>query len=85
MGRIIELLGMTAGIAGVLLCLIMGVVRLLGNHFFMGYETISLLTGGIALMVMGVLAKVNRLHQNINHLRNSVTNAGYRGSSSSHR
>ncbi|WP_434513889.1 hypothetical protein AB6Q56_15050 [Dechloromonas sp. ARDL1] len=46
-------LGTLAGIAGLLICLFAGALRLAGQHWLMGFETITLLQIGIGGMVFG--------------------------------
>ena len=58
MEKIFDLVGKVVGIAGVLVCIAAGLGRVLGNYYLMNFEIVSLFTGGIALMVMGILAKV---------------------------
>jgi hypothetical protein len=47
------LLGRIAGFVGILMCLTSGVARLSGMHWLGGFETLTLLQGGIAGMVFG--------------------------------
>ncbi len=46
-------LGTLAGIAGLLLCLFAGALRLGGQHWLMGFEIVTLLQIGIGGMVLG--------------------------------
>jgi len=45
--------GRLAGLLGLLLCLVSGLLRLSGQHWIGGFETLTLLQGGIAGMVLG--------------------------------
>ena len=61
MNQILKTSGDLAAILGVAICLVAGVMRLAGQHHIVGIEAITLFTGGIALMVMGCLAKLHNL------------------------
>lgn len=45
--------GTLAGIAGLLICLFAGTLRLGGQHWLMGFEIVTLLQIGIGGMVLG--------------------------------
>lgn len=45
--------GTLAGIAGLLICLFAGALRLGGQHWLMGFEIVTLLQIGIGGMVLG--------------------------------
>lgn len=62
--KYIDLIGNAAGIVGVLVCLIAGLARLVGTYYLLGVPSITLFTGGTALMVMACLAKLHYLSQN---------------------
>ena len=55
MYRTLEILGSIVGAIGILICLLAGFNRLTGGHYLLGYETVTLFTGGIGLMVTGCL------------------------------
>jgi len=59
--KYIDLVGNIAAIVGILVCLAAGASRLIGAYYLMGFQTITLFTGGIALMVMACLAKLHHL------------------------
>lgn len=59
--KYIDLVGNIAAIVGILICLAAGVSRLIGAYYLAGFQTITLFTGGIALMVMACLAKLHHL------------------------
>lgn len=61
MDKFIDLAGNIVGVSGVLVCLVAGVSRLLGAYFLLGFPTVTLFTGGTALMVMACLAKLHHL------------------------
>ena len=58
MEKIIKVIGNMAGILGITLCLVTGIMRLSGHAIVFGFEAITLFIGGIALMVMACLAKL---------------------------
>ena len=55
MGNVLYLAGNLAGIVGGALCFFAGMVRLVGQYQFLGYEVRTLFLGGIALMVLACL------------------------------
>ena len=55
MGKILEILGSIVGAIGILICLVAGLTRLTGGYYLLGYETVTMFTGGLGLMVMGCL------------------------------
>jgi len=59
--KYIDLVGNIAAIVGILVCLAAGASRLIGAYYLMVFQTITLFTGGIALMVMACLAKLHHL------------------------
>ena len=61
MNRLIEISGNLVALLGVLVCLIAGTARILGNWYVGGVEILPLFTVGVALMVMGCLAKLHLL------------------------
>lgn len=58
---IIRNLGNAATVVGILLCLVAGVVRLTGSYYLAGFEVMTLLNAGVALMVAAVLFKLELL------------------------
>lgn len=48
--------GTFAGIAGLLVCLCAGAIRLAGQRWFMGFEIVTLFQIGIGGMVLGCFA-----------------------------
>lgn len=58
MDKLIRLIGNAAALLGLLICLFAGVARLTGGYHVLGYESMTLFTGGIALMVAACLAKL---------------------------
>ncbi len=58
MQKLIQTVGNIAAILGIAICLITGLMRLSGQPVVFGFEAITLFIGGIALMVMACLAKL---------------------------
>lgn len=58
MNALLANLGTVTGIAGVLICLIAGLARLAGFYHLAGFEAMTLLNAGVALMVASILMKV---------------------------
>ena len=61
MDKILNLLGNIAGASGVIICALAGGSRLLGVHYLLGFESVTLFIGGTALMVMACLVKLREL------------------------
>ena len=61
MGKKLDLLGNIAGVSGIVVCAVTGVSRFLGGHYLLGFESVTLFIGGIALMVMACLVKLHQL------------------------
>ena len=58
MQKLIQTTGNIAAILGIAICLVTGLLRVSGQAVIFGFEAITLFTGGIALMVMACLAKL---------------------------
>jgi hypothetical protein len=58
MERLLTWIGNLVAAAGVLACLVAGVVRLAGAYRLVGFELKTLFMVGTGLMVMGILAKL---------------------------
>jgi hypothetical protein len=61
MGKNLDLLGNVVGVAGIIVCTFAGASRLLGSHYLLGFESVTLFNGGMALMVMSCLVKLHQL------------------------
>ncbi|CAA0123453.1 Uncharacterised protein [Halioglobus japonicus] len=55
------LAGSIAGILGALTCLITGLARMAGFYYLAGYQSTTLFTAGIGLMVFACLIKLENL------------------------
>ena len=64
MAKLLEIVGNSAGLLGILICLIAGIARILGSYHVLGFEAITLFIGGISLMVMACLIKLHQLTSN---------------------
>lgn len=56
--KALNITGTLAGYTGALLCLITGLVRVSGQHYLAGYQSTTLFTAGMALMVFAVFLKL---------------------------
>ena len=61
MGKMLNLLGNVIGVTGIIVCTLAGVSRLLGSYHLLGFESVTLFIGGMALMVMSCLVKLHQL------------------------
>ena len=61
MKLLLESGGNGAALLGVLVCLVAGGARVAGVYYFMGFELLTLFTGGMGLMLAGCLAKLHLL------------------------
>lgn len=61
MGKLIEVAGNIVGVIGLLVCLVSGGTRVMGQFYLLGYEAMTLFVGGIGLMVAACLAKLHLL------------------------
>ena len=61
MNKILVQLGSFAGVLGVLICLIAGLARVTGFYYIAGYQSTTVFTAGVALMVFACLLKLETL------------------------
>jgi len=61
MNKFIDTFGNILGVLGIVVCLMIGVIRVSGTYLFIGHEPMTWFVGGIALMVMACLAKLHLL------------------------
>ena len=61
MNKMIAYFGNGVGLAGVAVTLVAGVGRATGHYYLGGFEVLTLFTGGVGLMVMACLAKLQLL------------------------
>ncbi|WP_260293789.1 hypothetical protein [Sedimenticola hydrogenitrophicus] len=59
-------IGTIAGIIGILVCLTAGLARLGGFYYLAGFESVTLLNTGVALMVLAILMKVELIYRKSN-------------------
>ena len=50
---------------GVVVCALSGLTRLMGSYHVLGYEAMTLFTGGISLMVFSMLVKLHIIERRI--------------------
>lgn len=61
MDKLLDVSGNVVGIAGILICLLAGISRLIGEYYILKFEIVTLVIGGTALMVMACLIKLHNL------------------------
>lgn len=50
-----------AAILGILLCLVAGITRVLGDYYLFDYSVVTIFDAGVALMVLACLIKLHQL------------------------
>ena len=58
MNKIINNLGLLVGVVGLLICITAGVARVLGHYYISGFEALTLLNAGVAMMVSACMVKL---------------------------
>ncbi len=58
MRALLDVAGSLVGWAGVIVCLGSGLLRVGGSYHLLGFETMTLFSAGLGLIVAGLLAKV---------------------------
>ena len=66
MGKTLGIIGSIVGVIGTLICLSAGLVRVTGGHWFLGYEAFTIFIGGIGVMMMACLAKLQAIALQLN-------------------
>ena len=61
--NLLVMLGRLAGLAGILVCLVAGIARLLGNYYLAGFAANTLLQAGMAGLLIGSFALLLALNQ----------------------
>ena len=61
MNKMIAYFGNVVALAGILLTIGAGLGRVTGHYYFAGFEMLTLFFGGVGLMVMACLAKLQLL------------------------
>ena len=59
MQNLLTSLATMAGYAGALVCLGTGLARIAGQHYIAGYQSTTLFTVGMAIMVFAVMLKLD--------------------------
>lgn len=62
MDNLLVMLGRLAGLAGVVLCLVAGIARILGQFYLAGFSVASLLQAGMGGLLIGCFALLLALH-----------------------
>jgi hypothetical protein len=63
MDNLLVMLGRLAGIAGVVLCLVAGLARVLGQFYLGGFSVASLLQAGMGGLLIGCFLLLLAMHQ----------------------
>ena len=63
MDNVLVMLGRIAGLAGIVVCLLAGVARLLGHFSLAGYSVAALLQAGMAGVLIGCFALLLAQHE----------------------
>ena len=58
MRKLLEATANIAGVLGTVICLVAGLARVSGQFHLAGFEAMTLFTGGMAIMVFGILLKL---------------------------
>ena len=61
MKQLFGTLGNVAAIFGILLCLVAGIWRVLGNYYMMGFQIVTLFSVGVSFLVVAILFKVEAI------------------------
>ena len=61
MTKSIDIIGNIAAVLGIIICLVSGISRLMGNLHTLGLSSVTLFTLGIGLMVFACLVKLHAL------------------------
>lgn len=62
MEQTIRVIGDIAAVVGIVVCLVAGLGRILGQYHVLGFEAMTLFVGGTALMVFACLAKLHLIY-----------------------
>jgi len=66
MGETLGIIGSVVGVIGILICLFAGLVRVTGGHWLFGFEAFTLFIGGLGVMMMACLAKLQAIALQLN-------------------
>lgn len=58
MKQLIDTLGTVAGVAGIVICIGSGLMRVSGSYYVAGFELTTLFNAGVGMMVFACLAKL---------------------------
>ena len=65
MDNLLVMFGRLAGFAGVVLCLVAGIARILGQFYLAGFSVASLLQAGMGGLLIGCFALLLALHSRV--------------------
>ena len=65
MGKVLEVLGNVVALVGVLVCLVSGLSRVIGNSFVGDFEAMTLFGVGVGFMVLACLIKLELLSKRL--------------------
>ena len=60
MNKHIDTISTGAGLLGICLMISSGLARLVGMYYLGGFESMTLFTGGMGLMLIGIFGKLHR-------------------------
>lgn len=60
MKQLMTMGGYLAAVLGLLMCAVSGLTRVAGTYYLAGFETLTLLQGGVALMVLACVLRLYR-------------------------
>lgn len=66
MQQLFGLFAKITGILGILLCAAAGIARVAGSYYLAGFEAMTAFTGGLGLMVLACLIKLEEISCAIN-------------------
>lgn len=61
MNKLIENTATVAAVLGVVLTLVSGITRLLGNYYLGSFAAMTLFNGGMGLMLIGIVGQLHTL------------------------
>lgn len=64
MEKVLAVLANLTGALGVVLCLVSGISRVMGEPHLLGYEALTIFNGGVGLMVFASLVKLDIMIRN---------------------
>ena len=59
MNKFIDYFSTGAGLSGAILVIVSGLARLVGTYYLCGFESMTVFTGGMGLMLIGIFGKLH--------------------------